>query len=105
MKKVFLCEDIHVKAYQLLEKHFEIIQDKDRLFEADALITRNMPVSKHLIEQCLHLKVVAIHGTGYDHVDVSYLKEKGITVFHVPYQNALSVAELTFDAFSASTVA
>ena len=36
MKKVFLCEDIHVKAYQLLEKHFEIIQDKDRLFEADA---------------------------------------------------------------------
>lgn len=95
MKKVFLCEDIHVKAYQLLEKHFEIIQDKDRLFEADALITRNMPVSKHLIEQCLHLKVVAIHGTGYDHVDVSYLKEKGITVFHVPYQNALSVAELT----------
>lgn len=95
MKKVFLCEDLHPQAYQLLKEHFEIIHERENIDQIDALITRNILVNKELVDQCPQLKIVAVHGTGYDHVDVAYLKEKGIVVFHVPGQNALSVAEMT----------
>lgn len=95
MKKVFLCEDLHPQAYQLLKEHFEIIHERENIDQIDALITRNILVNKELVDQCPQLKIVAVHGTGYDHVDVAYLKEKGIVVFHVPGQNALSVAEIT----------
>ncbi|MGN1182413.1 MAG: NAD(P)-dependent oxidoreductase [Faecalibacillus sp.] len=94
MKKIFLCEDIHPKAYQLLKDNFEIINDIKYIGQADALLIRNLKIQQDIIDQCFHLKLVAIHGTGYDHIDLDYLKEKGITVFCVPGENALSVSEL-----------
>lgn len=93
-KKVFLCEDIHQQAYELLEKHFDIISDLCDIDKADAMIIRNLKVDRDFIEQCRHLQILAVHGTGYDDVDLDYLKEKNIVVFHVPGENALSVAEL-----------
>lgn len=93
MKKVFLCEDIHQQAYDLLEKHFEIINDFHEINKAEAMIVRNIKVDRALVERCPHLQIVAVHGTGYDQVDIDYLKEKDIVVFHVPGENALSVAE------------
>lgn len=93
-KKVFLSEDLHHEAYELLAKNFQIINDFNNIQEVEAIITRNLKIDKAVIDDCVNLKVVAIHGTGYDHVDVKYLKQKGISVFHVPGENALSVAEL-----------
>ena len=93
-KKVFLSEDLHHEAYELLAKNFQIINDFNNIQEVEAIITRNLKIDKAVIDDCMNLKVVAIHGTGYDHVDVKYLKQKGISVFHVPGENALSVAEL-----------
>lgn len=93
-KKVFLGEDIHREAYDLLSKYCQIISDFKDIKEVDGIITRNLTIDKTIIDDCTNLKVVAIHGTGYDHVDVEYLKQQGITVFHVPGENALSVAEL-----------
>lgn len=94
-KKVFLAEDIHQDAKALLEKSFEIISHIDDIEYVEAIITRNIKIDKAFIDRCCCLKVVAIHGTGYDDVDIDYLKEKNIAVFHVPGENALSVAELT----------
>lgn len=93
-KKVFLCEDIHQKAYERLACHFEIISDINNITDAEAIIVRNMYIDKMLIDQCQCLKILAVHGTGYDGIDLKYLKEKNITVFNVPAENALSVAEL-----------
>ncbi|MBM6842289.1 hydroxyacid dehydrogenase [[Clostridium] spiroforme] len=94
-RKIFLCEQIHQQAYNLLKKNFKIVTDWDKLDQVEGLIVRNFRVDRKLIDCCQSLKVVAVHGTGYDHLDLSYLKSRGVTVFRVPGENAQSVAEFT----------
>ena len=92
--KVFLCENIHRDALALLKTRAEIISDWACIGEADAIINRNLRLDAALLEQAERLKVVAIHGTGTDGVDLACCARRGIKVFSVPYQNADSVAEL-----------
>lgn len=92
--KVFLCEPIHEKAYQKLIEEYEVIDNKDYLSECQIVISRNLKIDRHFIDQCVALELVVIHGTGYDDVDVEYLKSKHIHLCNTPGQNALSVAEL-----------
>lgn len=92
--KVFLCEHIHEKAYELLAAEAEIISDYKRMTEADAIINRNLKIDRAWMEGCPSLKVIGIHGTGTDGVDLEAAKALGIKVIYVPYENADSVAEL-----------
>lgn len=94
MKKVFLCEYIHPDAYACLKAHAEVIHEWDRLAEAEALIDRNLRISKEVMESAKALRVIGIHGTGTDDVDVKAAEELGIQVFSVPHQNSRSVAEM-----------
>ncbi|HZE86586.1 MAG TPA: NAD(P)-dependent oxidoreductase [Methylomirabilota bacterium] len=43
-----------------------------------------------------NLKLIATRSTGYDHIDLVYCQEKGITVVNVPSYGAASVAEQTY---------
>lgn len=92
--KTFLCEYIHPEARKTLEAVSEIISDWDRLAECDALINRNLQLTKDILEDATNLKVIAVHGTGMDGVDLDAAKRLGIRVFNTPYRNAASVAEL-----------
>ncbi|OUQ76572.1 NAD(P)-dependent oxidoreductase [Flavonifractor sp. An100] len=92
--KVFLRENIHPKALELLHSRAEILSDWEQLGQADAIITRNLKLPHSLLVQAPYLKVIAIHGTGGDGVDLDYCREQGITVLYVPYRNSDSVAEL-----------
>lgn len=92
--KTFLCEYIHPSARQALEEVSEIISDWNRLSECDAIINRNLQLTKEVLEKAKCLRVVAVHGTGMDGVDLEAAKELGIQVFNTPYRNAASVAEL-----------
>ena len=92
--KVFLCESIHPEALSLLQSRAEIIDDWERIGEADAIIDRNLKLPRELLERSKNLKVIAIHGTGSDGIAMEYCEEKDITVLYVPYENAGSVAEL-----------
>ena len=92
--KVFLCEPIHPAAYQLLEQNAEIIADRARMHEADALISRMIPVGQSEMDLMPDLKVIAVHGTGTDGIDLSEAKKRGIRVVYAPHMNANSVAEL-----------
>lgn len=92
--KTFLCEYIHPSARKALESFSEIISDWDRLAECDALINRNLQLTREILERAEHLKVIAVHGTGMDGVDLAAAKQLGIRVFNTPYRNAASVAEL-----------
>ena len=94
MKKIFLCEDIDLSSYQLLKEHFIVINDMDRIGECHGILTRNLKIDKDFIDQCTHLEIIGLHGSGIDDVDVDYLKMKGIHFFSTPHQNSLSVAEL-----------
>lgn len=94
MKKVFLCEYIHPEAYVCLKAHAEVIHEWDRLAEAEALINRNLKISKEVMESAKALRVIGIHGTGTDDVDMKAAEAFGIQVFSVPHQNSRSVAEM-----------
>ena len=92
--KVFLCESIHPKALALLESRAEIVSDWARLGEVDAIINRNLKLPRETLEKAPNLKVIAVHGTGSDGIDLEYCDAHGITILFVPFQNSDSVAEL-----------
>lgn len=76
--KVFLCETIHPEAYRLLAEHAEIISSTDRMGEADALISRVISVGAAEMDAMPELKVIAVHGTGTDGIDLTEAKKRGI---------------------------
>ena len=92
--KTFLCEYIHEEARKELESFSEIVDDWEQFSECDAVINRNLQLTREVLQGASNLKVIAIHGTGLDGVDLESAKEFGISVFSTPYRNAMSVAEL-----------
>jgi D-lactate dehydrogenase len=53
-------------------------------------------LNKELIDKLPNLKFIATRSTGFDHIDLDYCKQKGITVSNVPTYGAHTVAEHTF---------
>lgn len=50
-------------------------------------------VNKEIIDRFPNLKLIATRSTGFDHIDLAYAKEKGITVCSVPHYGENTVAE------------
>ncbi len=53
-------------------------------------------LTREFLSKFPHLKLIATRSTGYDHIDLDYCREKGITVSNVPSYGAHTVAEHTF---------
>lgn len=66
----------------------------DALSRVDAAIVGGRPITASMIEATDHLKVIAMHGVGVDHIDRSAARTKGIVVANAPGANASSVADL-----------
>ena len=61
----------------------------------DAVLVRSATtVSKEVIDACPGLKLIGRGGVGMDNIDVSYAREKGLTVINTPASSSQSVAEL-----------
>jgi phosphoglycerate dehydrogenase-like enzyme len=88
--KIYFIELMDSYYLDELVKDTEIINNIE---EADIVITRNLTIGKAFIEKAVHLKCIAIHGTGISEVDINYAKTKGIVVFNCPNQNYEIVAE------------
>ena len=56
----------------------------ERLKGADIAVINKTPISKETIDKCPDLKAVAVLATGYNVVDYTYAREKGIAVMNVP---------------------
>ena len=91
--KIFLCEYIHPDARAMLAARAELIDDWVRIGEADGILNRNLNIDAAVLERCPHLKVIGIHGTGTDGVDLAAAHAKGVAVVNTPGQNAGAVAE------------
>lgn len=92
--KLFLCEPIHPDAYDLISKEVLIINDINCIDQCDIIINRNIQMDKVFLSQCSSLKLLIVHGSGYDDVDTDYLNEHGIEFVNTPGLNSRSVAEL-----------
>ncbi len=53
-------------------------------------------LTSQVLSKFPNLKIIATRSTGYDHIDLAYCQEKGITVVNVPTYGAHTVAEHTF---------
>jgi D-lactate dehydrogenase len=60
-------------------------------------------LDKSVLEKLPQLTLIATRSTGYDHIDLSYCKEKNIGVANVPEYGSNTVAEATFALLLALT--
>ena len=60
------------------------------------LVRSATTVRQDLIDACPGLKIIGRGGVGMDNIDVSYAREKGLSVINTPAASSESVAELVF---------
>ena len=103
MRKVAIIEKIHQDGLDLLKNNpnyeFKIIEDTSEqnlikeLPNFEACTLRVSKLNKKIMSNCKNLKVISRHGVGYDNVDLSYIKEKNISLLITATANAVAVAE------------
>ncbi|QDF75028.1 MULTISPECIES: 4-phosphoerythronate dehydrogenase [Shewanella] len=71
----------------------------DQVKEADVLLVRSVTkVNKSLLQDCERLTFVGSATIGMDHLDLDYLKQRGIFCTNAPGCNAVAVGEYAFNA-------
>lgn len=86
-------EDVPVPKEELLQQ----------VTDADALWTLvSDPINKELIDVAPQLKIVSNFAVGYNNIEVSYLKEKGIIVTNTPNVLNDATADLAFSLMLAT---
>ena len=89
--RIYLNEPVSINLIEKLNKKFILTKD---IFNCEIIISRNQVVDKNIIDNNKFLKIIAVHGTGYNMIDLDYAKEKGIIVFRTPFLNVNAVSEL-----------
>ena len=89
-------EEIEKAGHELvlLEKYTEKAQLLDAVKDVEAMIVRSDKITPDVMDAAPKLKIIVRAGAGYDSIDTTYAKEKGIIVENTPGQNANAVAEL-----------
>ena len=68
---------------------------EERLSDADVVIVNKVKLNQSTIGENCPVKLICIAATGFDNVDIEYMKEKGIGVCNVVGYSTDSVAQLT----------
>lgn len=68
----------------------------ERCSDADVIIVNKLPVNENTIGSVDTLKIVLTTATGYDNIDVAFLKSRGVKVCNVKGYSTDSVAQHTF---------
>jgi D-3-phosphoglycerate dehydrogenase len=101
--KVLIVDQMHESILGLLEKYgFEVTYvpkiTRAAIFEQigsyDGIIIRSKtPLDRELLEQATRLQFIGRAGAGLDQLDLDYLKERGVALFHAAKGNRDAVAE------------
>lgn len=101
--KILIIDEMHESITPLLEEgghevHYRPEIEKKEIFEIigdyDGLIIRSKtPMNRLLLEKANRLKFIGRAGAGLDNIDVEYLEEKGIQLFHAAEGNRDAVGE------------
>ena len=78
----------------LLEKYTDKGQLLKAVADVEGLIIRSDKVTAEVLAAAPKLRIVVRAGAGYDNVDLSAAKAKGVVVMNTPGQNSNAVAEL-----------
>lgn len=107
MKKIIITQKLpydvvnSLKGYNLVYNDKDEQMDRKRLLEeivdADAVISMlSDKIDKELIDNARNLKIIANYAVGYNNIDVSYAKSRGIIVCNTPHVLTETTAELAF---------
>lgn len=66
---------------------------RDALATSEAAVVRPGHVGADVLDAAPDLRIVAVHGSGYDHVDVAAATDRGVAVTHSPEAVAPAVVE------------
>jgi D-3-phosphoglycerate dehydrogenase len=101
--KVLIVDQMHESILGLLEKYgFEVTYapkiTREAIFEQigsyDGIIIRSKtPLDRELLEQATRLQFIGRAGAGLDQLDLDYLNERGVALFHAAKGNRDAVAE------------
>ena len=78
----------------LLENYSQKAELLKAASDADAIIIRSDIIDSEVIEAASKLKIVVRAGAGYDNIDLTSAKARGIVAMNTPGQNSNAVAEL-----------
>ena len=67
----------------------------DRLADADVAVLNKIKLNKDNLSDAKSLKLICVAATGYDNIEVTYCRERGIAVCNVPGYSTDSVAQLS----------
>ena len=85
---------LHDAGYSVFEAPTPDLDSmRDELAKALCVITRNAGFSDAQLRAAPHLRVIGVHGTGMDRIDLHEVQTRGIRVVNTPGTNARSVAE------------
>ena len=71
-------------------------ETKQRVLDADVIVTNKVVISKEIMEQCKNLKLICVAATGMNNVDLKAAKEMNIEVKNVAGYSTASVIQHTF---------
>ncbi len=71
-------------------------QTIERVADNEVVLTNKVVIDKNVMEKCSNLKYVGIFATGYNNVDLTTAKEKGIVVCNAPGYSTTSVMQQVF---------
>lgn len=68
----------------------------ERCKNANIVVSNKTVLTKEILQQIPDLEMVELLSTGYNIVDLEYLKERGIPVCNIPAYSTSAVAQMTF---------
>jgi D-3-phosphoglycerate dehydrogenase len=99
MNQCLMPQPIHASGIAILRAAgLESVIGEDAYLKADpeqvvAGIFRSTPIGRTEMERFKKLRVIGVHGVGFDNIDLEAARDHSITVFNIPGRNAHSVAE------------
>ncbi len=79
----------------VLYDNTEASQVKERLKNCDLLLTNKVKITADIMSAATNLKLICVFATGYDNIDTTFAKEKGIAVCNIPAYSTESVTLFT----------
>ena len=101
--KILIIDEMHLSIIDLLEKEGHQVAYEPKISRSEILekvagyhglvIRSKTPMDRELLEKASQLQFIARAGAGLDQIDLEYLVERGIKLFHAAKGNRDAVAE------------